>query len=231
MRMILGNEPVRVQGYAKVVEVPPYKNFGDELETTRWSESGTIEFEDGTMCLYEMPATPSPRTSLWEVEGLNGYLSGSELVLYSGGGQVSYPFRETYEESDGRRILASVGVDTDPPAVWDNPFKKLGISDGDEIAKTSILFSLHRAVTTGQKLGYGPSNARRDMELWIALRDSAAHNNIWVDLPLAGTTDLESSILSEYTRRYGGDPVMDRARVLNASFNRLSAMWTVAGWL
>ena len=69
------------------------------------------------------------------------------------------------------------------------------------------------------------------MELWIALRDSAAHNNIWVDLPLACTTDLESSILSEYTRRYGGDPVMDRARVLNASFNRLSTMWTVAGWL
>jgi hypothetical protein len=99
------------------------------------------------------------------------------------------------------------------------------------VAKASIVYSLHRAVTTGVDLEYGQAHARRDMELWIALRESADLNNTWVDTPLTKPTDLEKRLRSEYTNHYGGDPVTDTADLLQTSFSRLSVMWSVAGWL
>ena len=99
------------------------------------------------------------------------------------------------------------------------------------MAKASILYSLHQAVTTGTNLEYGQRHARRDMELWITLRKSAGLNNIWIDIPLTKPTDLEKRLRSEYIKNYGGDPVTDTADLLQSSFRRLSVMWSVAGWL
>jgi predicted dehydrogenase len=252
VRMILGSDLRRALGYAQAVEVPPYMNYGGQQETTRWWESGIIEFgvrssefkienpqsairnlqsEGGVTCLYEMPPSPGARGSHWEVEGTGGYLTGSELVLYREGGAMRYPFKEVHKEIDGENILTAVRVDTDPPIGWENPFAPYKISHADDVAKASILRSLHRAVTEGVEPEYGAANARRDMELWIALRESAGRGNVWLDLPLTETTELERRIHAEYVRRYGGDPVTDTAALLRAPFNRLSVMWTIAGWL
>ncbi len=231
VRMILGSEPQRALGYAQAVDVPPYMNYGGQQETTRWWESGIIEFAGGVTCLYEMPPSPGARGSHWEVEGTGGYLTGSELVLYREGGLMRYPFKEVHKEIDGEKILTAVRVDTDPPIVWENPFAPYKISHADDVAKASILRSLHRAVMEGVEPEYGAANARRDMELWIALRESAGRGNVWLDLPLTETTELERRIHAEYVRRYGGDPVTDTASLLRAPFNRLSVMWTIAGWL
>ncbi|MCS6863343.1 MAG: hypothetical protein NZT92_23800, partial [Abditibacteriales bacterium] len=231
LRMILGSEPQRVLGYAQAVDTLPYLNYGGQLETTRWWESGIIEFENGVTCLFEMPPAPGARGSHWEVEGTHGYLSGSELVLFRNGTQARFPFRDVYEAVDGDKTLAAVCVDTDPPLVWENPFKRYKISHADDIAKASILRSLYRAVTENVPPAYGAANARRDMELWIALRESARRGSVWLDLPLTEETDIERLIRTEYLRRYEADPVHSTDKLLRAPFNRLSVMWTVAGWL
>ncbi|MBI1925458.1 Gfo/Idh/MocA family oxidoreductase, partial [Candidatus Poribacteria bacterium] len=222
VRMILGSEPQRALGYAQAVDVPPYMNYGGQQETARWWESGIIEFapartpelvrdvsrtssgvHECVTCLYEMPPSPGARGSHWEVEGTGGYLTGSELVLYREGGAMRYPFKEVHKEIDGEKILTAVRVDTDPPIVWENPFAPYKISHADDVAKASILHSLHRAVMEGVEPEYGAANARRDMELWIALRESAGRGNVWLDLPLTETTELERRIHAEYVRRYG----------------------------
>ena len=120
---------------------------------------------------------------------------------------------------------------TDPPVVWENPYKQQKVSATDDVAKAAILSSLHQAVTESVEPEYGAANARRDVELWIAIRESGEQGNGWIDLPLTDETNLERRIRTEYVRRYGGDPVTDRAALLTARFSRLSAMWTVAGWL
>ncbi len=231
MRMILGSEPLRVLGYAQSVATLPYNNYGGQPETTRWWESGIIEFENGVTCLFEMPPAPGARSSHWEVEGTHGYLSGSELVLFQNGSRVRFPFRDVYEEIDGEKALAAVCVDADPLIVWENPFKQYKISNADDIAKASILRSLHRAVTENVEPAYGATNARRDMELWIALRASALRGSVWLDLPLTEETEIEQRVHTEYVRRYGADPITNTDALLRAPFNRLSVMWTVAGWL
>jgi hypothetical protein len=90
---------------------------------------------------------------------------------------------------------------------------------------------MYRAVTEDIEPEYGAANARADLELWIALRESARLGNVWVDLPIQKLTELESRIMTEYKRRYGHDPIEGVSALLNATFDRLSVIWTVAGWL
>ena len=232
VRAILDSRPRRAMGYAQAVEVPPYKNYGGGDETARWWESGVIEFENDVACIYEMPTAPGAASGMnWDIEGLNGYLSGGELTLYNPAGRETYPIREIYEEVDGERVLAKVQVDTDPPVAWDNPYKPYRVSSQDDVAKAAILESLHTAVTRNTNPQYGAAGGRLDFEMWVAVRESADTGGGWVDIPLNAATGLEERIRAEFTRTYGGDPVADARRLVNAPFGRLSAMWTVAGWL
>jgi len=229
IRMLLGSEAGRVLGYAGEVSVLPHTNYGGEHETTSRWESGIIEFQNGVTCLYEMPPRGGARSSLWEIEGTHGYLSGNELVFYKG--DVHYPIQFVNTEIDGEQVLDCVRVDTDPPIIWENQFKKYKISETDEIAKASILYSMYRAVTEDIEPEYGSANARADLELWIALCESARLGNVWIDLPVQRLTEIEKRIMTEYKRRYGHDPIEGVPELLNATFNRLSVIWTVAGWL
>ena len=170
IRMILGCEPIRALGYAAEVPAHPYTGYGDEAMTTRWWESGIIEFPGGITCLYEMPP-PGVRGSHWEIEGMDGHLSGDQLTLYNDGG--SFQIEDVYTEIDGEQVLDHVRIETSPPIVWSNPFAKYKISAADDVAKASILHSMYRAVTEDIEPAYGPVNARRDLELWIAIRESA----------------------------------------------------------
>jgi hypothetical protein len=231
IRMVIDKPVRRVLGYTQRIDVLPYTNYGGVNETTRVWDSGTLEFEDGVTCLYEMPPSPSPRGIQWDVEGTAGYLSGRELVLYPDGKRTAYPFEDIHEEIDGEQILSAVRIGTDPPVVWENPYKHQKVSSDDDIAKAEILTSLHRAVTENIDPVYGPANGRRDMELWIAIHASHERGNQWLDLPLTEETDVERRVREEYIRRYGADPVTDYADLLDATFGRLSVMWTIAGWL
>ena len=235
VHMILRREAKRVLGYAQLVEAPPYTSYGGTKEETSWWESGIIEFEGGVVCLYEKPPWPGVRRSHWEIEGTQGYLTGNgvkdDLVLYKDGGQIRYPFQDLYEEIDGEQVLAGVRVDTEPPIIWQNPFKQYRFSQFDDVAKASILCSLHRAVTENAEPEYGAANARRDMEIWIVIRESAQRGNIWVSLPLNGMTGLERRVHEVYISRYGHDPIKETASLLKTPFNRLSVMWTLAGFL
>ncbi|MBO3803361.1 MAG: Gfo/Idh/MocA family oxidoreductase [Candidatus Brockarchaeota archaeon] len=235
MRTILGREAKRVLGYAQKVDTLPYVSYGGLREESSWWEGGLVEFDGGVACLYEKPPKVGPHGSHWEVEGTKGYLSGNgmrdELVLYEDGGRVRYEFEDSYEQVDGEKVLASVRVKTDRPITWENPFKRYKISDFDDVAKASILSSMHRAVSYRVEPEYGAANARRDLEIWFAIRESARQGSGWVDLPLEGVTELERRIREEYARRYGHDPVEDAQRLLRARFDRLSVTWTLAGFL
>jgi len=235
IRMILNSEPTQVLGFAKELDMQSYDSYGGQQESKIWWENGVIEFENDVTCLYESSSASGKWGNHWEIEGTEGYLSGNELVLHSG--RTTYSFEETYDQIGGERVLAAIGIGQSTsssnfdPILWENPFKQYGISAADDVAKASILYSLHQAVTTGANLEYGRRHARRDMELWITLRKSAGLNNIWIDIPLTKPTDLEKRLRSEYIKNYGGDPVTDTTDLLQSSFRRLSVMWSVAGWL
>ena len=131
----------------------------------------------------------------------------------------------------GKRVLQAVRVNTDPVVEWVNPYIRYGISGTDDIAKAAILESMYRAVVDGQPLRYGAENARRDQELVIATKESAWRGSEWVSLPLSKITRVEQRIHEVFREMYGCDPLGDVGTQLRARYSRLSAQWTVAGWL
>jgi len=228
VRMILAAEAKRVLGYVGEFSVPQYMSYGGEPMNKEMWESAIIEFENGVVCLYESPPK-GIRGSLWEFEGTHGYLSGNELALYKNGERYQIQFVNT--EIDGEQVLDCVRVDTDPPIIWTNPFKKYKISEMDEIAKASILYSMYRAVTEDIEPEYGAANALRDLELYIAVQESALRGNVWIDIPIKELTELERRIIAEYERRYGQHPIKGVPELLDTTFDRLSVIWSVARWL
>jgi hypothetical protein len=85
IRMLSGVEPGRALGYAGEAPLLPTTSYGGEPMASAFWEAGIIEFEGGMVCLYEMPPSGRASRRVWEIEGVNGYLSGDDLVLYENG--------------------------------------------------------------------------------------------------------------------------------------------------
>jgi len=212
IRKLAGSEPERVLGWDGRVPVVNMLSYGGEPMTHTFWDGGLIKFAGHAQCVFEMPPKRPVWRHAWDVEGTKGFIGavegavdgpkgfrhGEALVLddpatlqqltddpsgLPGGGERHYPIEWVYGERDGRRVLECVKVATDPEIVWENPYAKYGIAEDDAVSKATYLESLYWAVVEDRPLVYGPQNARRDEELWIAIRESAWRGNQWVDLP------------------------------------------------
>ncbi len=260
IRKLVGAEAERVLGWDGAVPVVNMLSYGGEpMSHTMW-DGGLIKFPGHVHCIFEMPPKRPVWRHAWDIEGTKGFIGavagvtdgakghrhGEALVLddpetlqqltddFEAGADTRerhFPIEWVYGERDGRPVLECVRVNTDPPVVWENPYAKYGIDADDAVSKASYLEGLYRAVVEGEPLIYGGENARRDMELWIAIRESAWRGNVWVDLPLTGITSVEQAMHDEFERRYGCDPLGDIDRQLQVVYDRTPVMWTVAGWL
>ena len=71
----------------------------------------------------------------------------------------------------------------------------------------------------------------RDLEICLAVRESARLGNRWVKLPLDGPTELEEQIEAEFVRRYGHNPIEETEALLDTPFGRSATLWPFAHWL
>jgi len=260
IRKLVGREPERVLGYQGKVPVVNMMSYGgDPMSETMW-DGGIIQFPGNVQCLFEMPPKRPVWRHSWDIEGTKGFIGavagavdgakgfrhGEALVLddpqtlqqltddFEGGAgqrERHYPIEWVYGERNGMKTLECVKVNTNPPVVWENPYARYGIHEDDSVAKATYLDSIYRAVVEDRPLIYGADNARRDEELWIALRESAWQGNKWLDLPLRKITSVEEAMHEEFRRRYGCDSITDVDAMLAARYDRTPVMWTVAGWL
>ena len=242
IRKTFNCDPIRALGVDGKVEVFPQKAYGDVPMTHCFWEAGVFQFPNNLHLLYEMQPRGRHQSRFWEIEGTLGHLQDEQLVRYEDGQEVAYPFQREFEESGGEKVISKLWVDTDPPVIWENPFKgdRIGSSEGpamygisgkDEIARGYILASMHRAVVEDSDPDYGGANARVDLEAWIAVRESAKRGNVWVDLPLSELTSLEREMHDAYQNDYGAHPVDGIADLIDVDFPRAGIMWDVAGWL
>ena len=250
IRKILGCDPVRALGIDGEHTIDPstYLDFtGRERTLCKW-EAGVFQFPGGPgepgpiNILYEMPTKGRRHVAKWEIEGTDGHLDGDALLLYRDLEEIEIPFRYDYEAVGDEQVISRLWVDTDPLVEWINPFvpyrvgssgepHQYGVSGKDEIARVCILDSLYRAVVNDTEPDYGPANARKDLEAWIAVRESAWRGNQWVELPITELTSVEKAIHKELVCRYGHDPIADREKLLETTYVRGGVLWVLLGWL
>lgn len=227
-RMLIRSQERRVLGLTGEVRVPAFTHFtGARMDEDRW-DFAAIEFESGVVCLFESP--PRARMSRrWDIEGTEGQLFGDELFIGSQSEFERYPIVTEHTQVGGEQVVDHLRVDTDPPVVFDNPFKQYRAADADEVARMHLLLDFHRAVTEGGEPAYGPLNARRDLEILFAMRESARRGSQWLDLPLAEQTELEAEMEREFRRTYGHDP-RDTEALVNVPFPQGGVRYTIGNW-
>ena len=211
-------EPVRARGLVHEAPVPVHVDrLGRTVRTGR-SELGLVEFAGGALLVYQNPLWPHAR-SRWEVVGAAGAILGDELVLVDGERRRTYPIRERIDATTDPPRLVEVEVETEPPVVWENPWRDLPIGAGaDEVARADVLLGLRDAIVGGTPPPYGPEQARADQEVLVAVRESALHDGAWVALPLAGPTEVERRIHAAYRQRYGHEPLAPHAAALGTLY-------------
>ncbi|MBC8230284.1 Gfo/Idh/MocA family oxidoreductase [bacterium] len=168
-------------------------------------EIGVVEFENGASTLYELPSRR--RGNYWEIDGTEGAVVGNELQIYNGRETKSYPIQTITGEVSGKRTIVEARVDTDPPVVWENPLKKYGLDNADDVARAAAHYSIYKAVVEDTEPEYGAENARKDQEILIAIRESALKGSIPIQLPLTEITEHERQLHEQYKIQYGHDPL------------------------
>ena len=228
VRMLVRSPAKRVLGHTGKVGVPSFISYEGDLITEDVWDAATIEFENGVVCLFESP--PRGRmTARWDIEGTKGQLVGNDLYVGSVSESTHYPFEYEYTTRDGEKVLDHLRVDTDPPVVFENPYKHYHAADDDEVARMQLLIGLHRAITEDTEPEYGARNARADMEILFALRESARRDSAWVDLPLTEATELEKEIEADFRSLYGHGPD-DPEALSQIAYPRGGVRYRIAGW-
>jgi predicted dehydrogenase len=233
---LLGGTPESAWGWAHDLPTVPYLDFTGVAKQEHDWEAGTFRWPDdkaagqpGPTLLYEHPPRPFSRsTNGWEVVGPRGLLVGEELVLLDEGGgrprERRFAIREEMVPAGGMEMVGRAVLDTDPPVVWENPLvgrwepTKSG-RPGTQSAAWQLV-SFYESIVEKRPAWYGAAAGRRDIELLIALRDSARRGSVPVDLPLRGTTAHEEGLHEQYRRTYGHDPVREWREALTKLYPR-----------
>ena len=186
--------------------------FPDEEDV---KERGDIEWSNGIKGRYEYNST---RGNYWEIIGSKGTLRGNELHLFDGDKKLNIVTETIGEESE--RTVKRAYVQTEPEVVWGSHLQNYALPGADNVAVADAWCSLHDSVVHGKQLDYGGENAKKDVELLMAVRESASEGGQKVALPLVEITGHEKLIHSEFEEVYGID-------ILELSLQHLKQKYTL----
>lgn len=215
VRKLVGSEVRRVVGMAKVLDVGKQRrgfdifHFGtfapegveppqrfQESSVATW-EAGLLEFENGVLATYEFPITSRPMGNAWDIHGANGYISGNSVVIQTPEQRALRIIVES-EMIDGISAPARARLyDGDKPLsdiVWENPLVHYKPENSDEVARIDQLVSIYRAAVDGTPPSYDGEQGKKDIEVLVAVRESARLGNVPVDLPLLHVTGYEEHL-------------------------------------
>jgi predicted dehydrogenase len=163
-------------------------------------ERAEIEWANGVRGRYEYNRE---RGNYWEIVGSQGALRGGELHLCEGDRRLGI-LTETAGEGAEKTVTRAY-VQTEPEVAWENPWPAYALAGPDAVAVADAWCSLYNGVVHGKPLDYPGENARKDVELLMAIRESASQGGAAVALPLSGMTDHERLIHAEFEKAYGID--------------------------
>jgi predicted dehydrogenase len=182
-------------------------------------ERAEIDLFNGVSGVYEINRNQG---NYWEVVGTEASLKGDELSFRSG---QSFKISIKTVEADGVLRVIGAEVPTQPELSFQTPLSSYPLADYDEVAVADAWISLYDAIVYGKPLNYGFENARRDLEVLIAVRDSAMRNSVKIHLPLRSITKYEEMVHGEFAKVYGLDPLELSPQHLKVKYALPKHLW------
>jgi predicted dehydrogenase len=162
-------------------------------------ERADISLLNGIRGVYEFNRAGR---NYWEIMGTRGALRGNELYLFD----CNQKFEIQIVRENSKIVGAK--INTSPEIHVENRLQEYPLESVDEIAIADAWLSLYNAIKSGEPLNYGAENARKDIEVVIAIRESAVHGGLKIHLPLKEITKHEKIIHEEFAKVYGVDPLL-----------------------
>ena len=205
IRAILGTEAQSVAS-----------EFPDEEDVR---ERAAIKWRNGVSGKYEFNRA---RGNYWEIIGSKGAIRRNELHLYEGDRRLEI-ITETVGK-DSESTVKRAYVQTEPELTWESHLQGYALPAADNVAVADAWCSLYDGVVHGKQLDYAGENARKDVELLLAIRESASEGGKTVAIPLTEVTGHEELIHTEFEKVYGID-------MLGLSLQHLKQKYTLPGRL
>lgn len=189
---------------------------GEFPSETSVLERAEISFINGVRGIYEFNRN---RGNYWEIVGTKGAIMGGHLHILEGDRMVTREIEYEEAEISGKKRVIGAKAETQPKMMVRGSPEWFLADSYDELALADAWMSLYNAAVDGRPLTYGAENARRDLELLMAIRDSESRGGVRVDMPLRGITDHERLVHKEFAITYGSDPLESNLRQLKAKYS------------
>ena len=192
-KTIVGTTKQFVPGSDKV-----YEDWGHAL----------IDFESGAVGIYETSQVGEESIKYRQIMGTKGVITDTDywtsdfpLRALVNGEMQDIPIEKEQHRVDGVEVLSRIVVHTDPPIVYENPFRTYAIDEWN-VGTAEEIMSIARAAVTGEAPEYG-MGGRKDVEMCIALYESSRSEMMPVTLPITETTVYEQMIHDEFYQKFG----------------------------
>ena len=102
---------------------------------------------------------------------------------------------------DGVDVLQRIVVHTEPAIVYENPFRNYAINDWC-VGHAAEITSIANAALNDEPAEYG-IEARKDVEMAMAIYESSLNGMAPVSLPLTETTGYEQAVHEDFQVKFG----------------------------
>ncbi|MEM3713956.1 MAG: Gfo/Idh/MocA family oxidoreductase, partial [Nitrososphaeria archaeon] len=208
LRLYVNSEAENLVGLTKTFENAQIESWGHAIITFKNKAIGIYEGEDfigkkistSVVGPYNQ-IVGSKGTILINSSGVHLYLITGKWAEYK-----EVPVERVTHIVDGKEVLSRIVVKTDPPIVWENPFKDCSFNDYF-IGFAEEIMDIANAVLNDKMPEYNGVQGRKDLEMIEALYESSLNNMYPIQLPLTRITSYERKVHEAYKKIFGKDPL------------------------
>jgi predicted dehydrogenase len=184
------DEPVvSVSGVSTHFPVAPHYAWiskTNEPREEQWDHA-VLQFADGRLGFFNWSSIAYDSPLRWQRStrffAEKGMAVGDQLTLLTPDGKDPQPvfIERRYHNVGGMETLSEIIAHTKPEVSWRNPFRGYYMDD-EMIAVADCLMSLVNAIREDTSPEYGPSQARTDQAITLAMSESARNNSVQIEI-------------------------------------------------
>jgi predicted dehydrogenase len=226
LRLLAGSQPRSILGITHSSPVVPITDLMNRHHAQENLQLSYLEFQNGVAAIMAYSNVIHARSlgrraaGIWQIDGTKGTILEDGIYYTPPGdyerGARATPYKPEYvaTEVNGAQVLERIVLKLpDRTVSWENPYTRLGVGEmsggfgraHDSVDVTDELMSIANALLYDKEPTYGVQQARLDVEMDLAARESALRSKVPLEFPLQHPSQVESEIHERFRTEYGCD--------------------------